>query len=103
MIVKLLTEHHLEFLILKGGCRCSSESTHVKMPHCWKSHTLAHYFRCIISAKYYGNNIKYVGIQVNTTIKYQTLGYVEGIPIMNLWEDFVNSEVIRLRIIIVPI
>ena len=47
-----------------------------------------------ISAKYYGNNIKYVGIQINTTIKYQSLGYVEGIPIMNKWEDFVNSEVI---------
>ena len=41
MIVKLLTEHHLEFLSLNGGCRGSSESTHVKMPHCWKSHALA--------------------------------------------------------------
>ena len=41
MIVKLLTERHLEFLSLKGGCRGSSESTHVKMPHCWKSHALA--------------------------------------------------------------
>ena len=42
MIVKLLTEHHLEFLCLKGGCRGSSESTLVKMPHCWKSHATAH-------------------------------------------------------------
>ena len=42
MIVKLLTEHHLEFLSLTGGCRGSSESTHVKMPHCWKSHVTAH-------------------------------------------------------------
>ena len=42
MIVKLLTEHHLEFLSLKGGCRGLSESTHVKMPHCWKSRALAH-------------------------------------------------------------
>ena len=42
MIVKLLTKHHLEFLSLKGGCRGSFESTHVKMPHCWKSHALAH-------------------------------------------------------------
>ena len=41
MSVKLLTEHHLEFLSLKGGCRGSSESTHVKMPHSWKSHVLA--------------------------------------------------------------
>ena len=31
MIIKLLTEHHLEFLSLKEGCRGSSESTLVKM------------------------------------------------------------------------
>ena len=42
MSVKLLTEHHLEFLSLKGGCTGSSESTNVKMPHCWKSHAMAH-------------------------------------------------------------
>ena len=42
MIVKLLTEHHLACLSLKGGCRGSSESTHVKMPHCWKSCATAH-------------------------------------------------------------
>ena len=41
MIVKLLTEHHLEVLSLKGGCSGSSESTLVKMPHCWKSHVAA--------------------------------------------------------------
>ena len=34
MSVKLLTEHQLEFLSLKGGCTGSSESTLVKMPHC---------------------------------------------------------------------
>ena len=43
MIVKLLTEHHLEFLSLKGGCRSSSEYTLVKMSNCWKSHAAAHY------------------------------------------------------------
>ena len=42
MIVKLLTECHLEFLNLKGGCTGSSESTLVKMSNCWKSHALAH-------------------------------------------------------------
>ena len=42
MIVKLLTEHHLEFLSLKGGCRGSSESTLVKMSNCWKFHAAAH-------------------------------------------------------------
>ena len=44
MTVKLLTEHHLEFLCLKGGCTGSSESTLVKMPHSWKSHVTAHTF-----------------------------------------------------------
>ena len=37
MSVKLLTEDNLEFLCLKGDCIGSSESTLVKMPHCWKS------------------------------------------------------------------
>ena len=41
MVVKLLTEHHKEFLSLKGGRTGSSESTHVKMPYCWISHALA--------------------------------------------------------------
>ena len=41
MSVKLLTEHHLEFLSLKGGCTGSCESTLVKMSHCWKSHVTA--------------------------------------------------------------
>ena len=41
MTVKLLTEQHLEFLSLKGGCTGLSESTLVKMPHCWKSHVAA--------------------------------------------------------------
>ena len=42
MIVKLLTEHLLEFLCLTGGCRGSSESTLVKMSNRWKSHAAAH-------------------------------------------------------------
>ena len=41
MIVQLLTEHHLEFLSIKGGYRGSSESTLVKMSNCWKSRALA--------------------------------------------------------------
>ena len=42
MIVKQLTEHHLELLSFKGGCTGSSEYKIVKMPHCWKSHVTAH-------------------------------------------------------------
>ena len=43
MSVKLLTEHNLEFLSLKGGCKGLSEYTLVKMPHCWKSHVTAQF------------------------------------------------------------
>ena len=41
MTVKLLTENHLEFLGLTGGCPGSSESTLVEILHCLKSHALA--------------------------------------------------------------
>ena len=44
MSVTLLSEQHLEFLSLKGGFTCLSESTHIKMPHCWKSHVAVHFF-----------------------------------------------------------
>ena len=65
MIVKLLTEHHLEFLSLKGGCRGSSESTLAKMSNCWKSRAAAH-----ISCHVYLSNLpKYFhGISQNQTI-----------------------------------
>ena len=42
MTIKLLNEQHLEYLNLTGGCTDSSESTLVKMSHCWKSHVMAH-------------------------------------------------------------
>ena len=45
MIVKLLTEHLLEVLSLKGSCTCSSESTLVKMPHCWQSHVTSYIWK----------------------------------------------------------
>ena len=51
MTVKLLTEHHLEFLSLRRICTGSSESSHVKMPHCLKSHVAFHvYISSIIQA-----------------------------------------------------
>ena len=47
MTIKLLTEHHLEFLSLTGGGR-GSESKLVKIPHCLKSHAAAHLYRHIV-------------------------------------------------------
>ena len=52
MIVKLLTEYHLEFLSLKGGCRGSSESSYVKMLHCWKSHATANFGVAVLDRFY---------------------------------------------------
>ena len=37
-----MIEQHLEFMSFTGGCAYSSESVHVKMPHFWKSHVVAH-------------------------------------------------------------
>ena len=58
MIVKLLTEHHLECQSLKGGCRGSSESTHVKIPHCWKSHA-ACVLTCMVRVQSHPSVIEY--------------------------------------------
>ena len=44
MNIKVLTDHHLEFLSFNGGCIGSSEYIFVKMPHCWKSHAAAQLF-----------------------------------------------------------
>ena len=41
MTVKLMTKHHLELLSLKSGCTGLSESFHVKISHCSKSHFAA--------------------------------------------------------------
>ena len=45
MSVELLTEHPLGFLSLRGGCTGWSESTLVKLPHCWKSRVTANLFK----------------------------------------------------------
>ena len=50
MNIKLLNEHNLEFLSLKEGYTGSSESIHVKMPHCnvgnHMSRLISHSIRC---------------------------------------------------------
>ena len=45
MSVKLLTEHRLEFVSLKGGYIDSSESTLVKMPHCVAAQFMIYWLR----------------------------------------------------------
>ena len=72
MIVKLLTEHHLAFLSLKGGCTGSSESTIVKMSNCWKSHAAAHYYHILFREPYRVKSGKF-GHQVNSDTHLQTV------------------------------
>ena len=60
MTVTLLTEHHLVFLSLKGGCTGLSESTLVKMPHCWKSHVTAQLFVLILIFVTIAGNIFFI-------------------------------------------
>ena len=55
MTVKLLTEHYLEFLSCTGGYTGSSESTLVKIPHCWKSHVTVHMLKLIMFAPQFLN------------------------------------------------
>ena len=70
MIVKLLTEHHLEFLSLKGGCKSLSESTLVKMSNCWKY--AATHILCKLSCfpVYYTMPICVMDIQFNTPVNF---------------------------------
>ena len=81
MIVKLLTERHLEFLSLKGCCTGSSESTLVKMSNCWKSRALAHICKLLIvylftltlAYLYFHNNYKsLIKLFINYTMYFFT-------------------------------
>jgi hypothetical protein len=44
-------------------------------------------------AIYYGTKFKYIGIEINTTINRKTTGYAEGIPLVEMWENFFSSDV----------
>ena len=64
MTLRLLTDHHFEFLSLKGGRTGSSESTFVKMPHCWN-----HMSRLIIQTvlPVYNNGLQCVSRKVESS------------------------------------
>ena len=80
MNVKLLTEHHLEFLSLNGGCTGSYEFTLVKMPHCWKSHVGSNIF---IFIYFYKDNLVipfYLRTQlvIKIILRYSKKGHICG-------------------------
>ena len=59
MSVKLLTEHRLEFVSLKGGCTGSSESTLVKMRHCVAAQFMIYWLRTNAYDSYLGEKEKF--------------------------------------------
>ena len=65
MTVKLHTKHHLEFLRLKKGCTGLSESTLVKIAHCWKSRVTAYILTHIFQER-------------NVSTKYNRPGFGNG-------------------------
>ena len=69
MNIKLLTEHHLEFLSLKGGCTGLYEITLIKIPHCWKSHVAAH---MSLLFAYDRNSWLICKMEVNVTVESMT-------------------------------
>ena len=85
MIVKLLTEHHLEFLSLKGGCRRSSESTLVKMSNCWKFHA---------AGQKKIDFIKFVNVKclpwTKTKREYQIFGNFRNFRFITIFDNFLS-------------
>ena len=75
MSVKLLTEHHLEFLRLNGGCTGSSESTLFKMPNCWKSRVAAQIFE----------SAKIMNFGWNICLEHQTVIPMNGFVSIDIW------------------
>ena len=101
MIVKLLTEHHLEFLSLKGGCTGLSESTLVKMPYCWKSLGATHVIFILVvccipahllyivqdNARGYQLQLNYEKISINFFVKLQRGSYMSAPVLLNLLNE----------------
>ena len=83
MNIKLLTEHHLEFLSFKGGCKGLSESIRVKMPHCWKSH---------VAAKFYSLRYQYDLLNFDTPYSVQVVRQLQ----LDKANSFVTEALCRL-------
>ncbi|XP_053407451.1 uncharacterized protein LOC123533361 [Mercenaria mercenaria] len=43
------------------------------------------------SGLYYGTKLQYLAIEINTTMNLYSLGYEEGLPVFEEWENFIQS------------
>ena len=93
MRYKILTEDNLEFQSFKGGYIGLSESTHVKMPHCWKSHVTAH----IITKK---NHLVVCTLKIpmlyHLTCSSQTIVYSQKLSSQQLLRIHVYTNVVSI-------
>ena len=85
---KLLTEHHLKFLSLKGGCTGLSESTPVKMPQCWKSHVMAQIEHITIDSEIF---VRFLFLQNFAQAKFRKIKYSRNGEINMLITDIGKS------------
>ena len=82
MNIKLLTEHHLDFISLKGGRTGSFESTLVEMTHCWKSHVAAY----IILLRAYFHKMWDIGMRrIGTNFSRAVRNWYQFFMVWNLW------------------
>ncbi len=45
---------------------------------------------------FYGTKLRYAAISVNLSLSYSGLGYVEGLPVYDAWEDFMERELAQM-------
>ncbi|XP_013386010.1 uncharacterized protein LOC106155638 [Lingula anatina] len=50
----------------------------------------------MVTGAYYGTKLKFIAIEVNTTLNAHALGYATGLPIMERWEDFMKEELAKM-------
>ncbi|XP_074657388.1 protein dispatched homolog 1-like [Tubulanus polymorphus] len=40
----------------------------------------------------YGSKLRYMAIQINTTVNYRSLAFTDGLPLMQKWENFMQKQ-----------
>ena len=83
------------------------EQTSLGCSACWEiratigrytSYWNAYLFKCICNFVgaidyYYGTQLRYAAITINTTINDADIGYIKGLPLRDRWEEVIGGEV----------